>query len=425
MAGSNTSVKLSAEGIHVRIHLLDNNRGRGASVVSTFRLDDAPMERDRTSGFRFISSFGEVIQAADGSWLLTSAEAVRVAQRNPEIFSSAGATQAGSGIPMPFVPVAIDRPDHTKYRKILDPMFSPRVVNAMEGELRCQIRDLIAGFFDTGKCDIVSDIARLYPTQVFLTFFGMRLSDRDQLIDWVETILDNSTGVGTSQATPEVVEAATALLLYLQSYIDEKRKAPSDDVLGRILALKGDEAWSNEELLGFTFVFTLAGLDTVAAAIGFTMRHLALNPIMRRSLIKDPSLVGPVVEEMLRLEPPAPGVTRITTQAVEVCGVQIPAGASVVLYLATANREPSRYDDPDTFNLAHSDSGHMTFGGGIHRCLGSHLARRELRLVVEEFHKMIPEYEIVAGFEPHVKWPAGTLRLTSLPLTFPVPRGRS
>ena len=187
--------------------------------MSTFRLEDAPMTWDRTLGFRFISSSGEVIQAADGSWLLTSAETVRFAQRNPEIFSSAGATQAGSGIPMPFVPVAIDRPDHTKYRKILDPMFSPHVINAMEDELRAQVRDLIAGFASTGACDIVADVARLFPTQVFLTFFGMRLSDRDQLIDWVETILDNSRGIGTSEATPEVVEAATALLIYLHGYI--------------------------------------------------------------------------------------------------------------------------------------------------------------------------------------------------------------
>ena len=283
---------------------------------------------------------------------------------------------------------------------------------------------MIAAFADKGQCDIVADIARLYPAQVFLTFFGLPLADRDQLIDWVETILDNSIGVGTAAGNPAVAQAAGALLTYIHGYIEKKRQEPSDDVLGRILALPGDEAWSVEELLGFVFVFTVAGLDTVAAAIGFTMRHLALHPELRRRVIADPALVGPVVEEMLRLEPPAPGVTRITTQDVEVCGVTIPAGESVVLYLGTANRDPARYSDPDTFDLAHSEVGHMTFGGGIHRCLGSHLARRELRLVVEEFHKQIPDYEIAPGFEPEVKWPSGTIRLASLPLTFPTPAGR-
>ncbi len=393
--------------------------------MSRFRLADVPMARDRTSGFRYVSSAGEVVRAVDdGTWFLTSEEAVRFAQRHPEIFASAGATSAGSTIPMPMVPVATDRPDHTRYRKILDPMFSPRVINAMEDRLRVQVKELIAAFADKGQCDIVADIARLYPAQVFLTFFGLPLADRDQLIDWVETILDNSIGVGTAAGNPAVAQAAGALLTYIHGYIEKKRQEPSDDVLGRILALPGDEAWSVEELLGFVFVFTVAGLDTVAAAIGFTMRHLALHPELRRQVIADPALVGPVVEEMLRLEPPAPGVTRITTQDVEVCGVTIPAGESVVLYLGTANRDPARYSDPDTFDLAHSEVGHMTFGGGIHRCLGSHLARRELRLVVEEFHKQIPDYEIAPGFEPEVKWPSGTIRLASLPLTFPTPAGR-
>lgn len=163
----------------------------------------------------------------------------------------------------------------------------------------------------------------------------------------------------------------------------------------------------------------MAGLDTVAAAIGFAMRNLALKPELRRSLIADPALVAPFIEETLRFEPPAHLVTRITTQDVDVCGVRIPKGETVSLYLGTANRDPNRYPDPDDFDLAHSDIGHLTFGGGIHRCLGSHLARRELQLVIEEFHKAIPEYQVTPGFEPEVKWPAATIRLASLPLKFP------
>jgi cytochrome P450 len=393
--------------------------------MSSFRLQDIPMARDRTEGFCFVTGAGEVFQAADGSWMLTTAEAVHFALRHPEVFSSAEATQAGSGIPMPFVPVAIDPPAHVKYRRILDPLFAPRVVNAMEDGLRAQVRDLISAFVDKGECDIVADIARLYPTQVFLTFFGMRLADRDQLIDWVEFIIDHSSGLGTTQAGPEVVETSTALLRYLQGYIEEKRKQPGQDVLSSILSLQGDEAWSNEELLGFTFIFTLAGLDTVAAAIGFMMRRLALNPQLRQALVDDTTLVGPVIEEVLRLEPPAPMITRVTTEDVEVSGVHIPAKSPVLLWLGTANREPTRYQHPDEFDLTQADLGHVTFGGGVHRCLGSHLARRELRLVVEEFHKLIPEYEIPPGCDPEVKWPAGTIRLASLPLVFPVHEGSS
>lgn len=387
---------------------------------SAFRLEDVPLATDRAEGFRFVSSVGEVFQSADGTWVLTSAEAVHFAQRHHELFSSEGATQAGSGIPVPLVPVAIDSPAHIKYRRVLDPMFAPRVVHAMEDDLRAQVRDLVATFADTGECDVVRDVARLFPTQVFLTFFGMRLTDRDQLIDWVETILDHSSGVGTAEASPEVVEAATGLFAYVHGYIDEKRRDPGDDVLSWVLALEGDEAWSNAELLGFTFLFTLAGLDTVAAAIGFLMQRVALDIELRRHMIAEPALMGPVIEETLRLEPPAPWVTRVTTEDVELCGTLIPAGSPVIVSLATANREPGQYQHPDEVDVTQADGGHVTFGGGIHRCLGSHLARRELRLVVEEFHKLIPEYEVAPGFEPTVKWPAGTLRLVSLPLVFPV-----
>ncbi len=156
--------------------------------MSTFRLADVPMAKDRTAGFGYVRAAGDVVRAADdGTWLLTSEEAVRFAQHHPEIFSSAGAIadQTAGMLPMP--PVAVDRPDHTKYRKVLDPMFSPRVVNAMEDELRGQVKDLIAAFADKGECDAVADLARLYPAQVFLTFFGMPLADRDQLLNWVET----------------------------------------------------------------------------------------------------------------------------------------------------------------------------------------------------------------------------------------------
>jgi len=143
-------------------------------------------------------------------------------------------------------------------------------------------------------------------------------------------------------------------------------------------------------------------------------------PEDRRRLIADPSAVGPVIEEVLRLELPAPITPRVVTQDVDVCGTRIPAGAQVALCLATANREPGWFAQPDEIGLDQADGGHLAFGGGIHRCLGSHLARRELRLVVEEFHKLIPDYEVAPGSDPQVAWPSGTLHLTSLPLVFPV-----
>jgi cytochrome P450 len=135
-------------------------------------------------------------------------------------------------------------------------------------------------------------------------------------------------------------------------------------------------------------------------------------------VVGDPALVGPLIEEVLRVEPPAPTTPRVTTQDVTVCGVAIPADSPVMLCLATANRGGER-ECPDDIDIDQTDRGHATFGGGIHRCLGSHLARRELRLVFEEFHRLIPDYELAPGFEPEVVWPSATLHLATLPLVFP------
>ena len=126
-----------------------------------------------------------------------------------------------------------------------------------------------------------------------------------------------------------------------------------------------------------------------------------------------------MIEEVLRLEPPAPIFPRTTTQDVEVCGVPIPAGERVMMCIATANRSPTIYDRPDEIDLDQADRGHATFGGGVHRCVGAHLARRELRLVLEEFHRVIPDYTVAENFEPEIIWPSGTLHLQSLPLVFP------
>jgi cytochrome P450 len=171
------------------------------------------------------------------------------------------------------------------------------------------------------------------------------------------------------------------------------------------------------------FLFVLAGLDTVTAMIGFTLQHLAGDPELRQRMIADPTLVSPVIEEVLRLEQPAPTTPRVTTEDVEVCGTLIPAGSQVTLCLGTANRDPGRFPHSDEIDPAQADSGHLAFGGGIHRCLGSHLARRELRIIVEEFLRLIPDFEVAPGEEPEIVWPSGTFHLKSLPLVFPTGRG--
>jgi len=174
---------------------------------------------------------------------------------------------------------------------------------------------------------------------------------------------------------------------------------------------------TDEEIIGLCFLFVLAGLDTVTSALGFAFATLAADATLRSSISEDPSSIPAFVEEILRVEVPVPFVPRVATTDVTVCGHAIPAGASVLVALGAANRDRTRYDRPDVLDPARQ-APHFAFGAGQHRCLGSHLARLELKIVLEEWHRRIPEYALVAGAEPTVPWPAGSLALKSVPLRF-------
>jgi cytochrome P450 len=386
-------------------------------VTSTsFNPAEAPMAHDRTAGWKYFRSFGDVFEGADGQWYLTSADNCQFAYSHPEIFSSAKAFDT-LGSPIPLVPIAIDPPAHVRYRRVLDPMLAPRVINGMEEELRRQIGLIVDDFAATGSFDAVDDLARLYPTQVFLTVAGMPLEDRDQFIAWSEFIIENSVA-GLDAAAPEVLEAAGAVFAYIGGFIEQKRANPGDDILSKVLQLEGEDKWSDEELFGMVFLFVLAGLDTVTASIGFALYHLARDLELQARLRANHELIPSFIEEVLRLEPPAPIGPRVTLSEVEVDGVLIPESARINVVLGAANRDERRFPKPDGFSLETADRSHFAFGGGVHRCLGSHLAKRELKLVLEELFGRIGTFSLAPGAEPEIVWPSGTSHLKSVDLVF-------
>ena len=168
-------------------------------------------------------------------------------------------------------------------------------------------------------------------------------------------------------------------------------------MLSQLLCLAGEEALTDEEAIGLCFLFVLAGLDTVSGSLGFGMERLARNPLQRREIVDDPSLIPAAVEELVRLDPPAPFVPRVTAEETVLDGRMLPAGTRVSGYLAAANRDENRHPDPYAVNFRRRDNPHASFGIGVQRCLGSHLARMEMRLVYEEWHKRIPDYDVAPG----------------------------
>jgi cytochrome P450 len=390
-------------------HVTDHAEDAPLSVA------DLPVADDRDLAWQLIEAAGDVI-AVNGTYAVTTAAHVETVLRDPATFSSKRAFDALNS-PLPLVPLAFDPPEQTRYRRILQPFFSPRMVRPLEAKLRSDLRALIEPLLDRGECDFVKEIAEPFPVHTFLAFFGLPDDMIDQFMDWKNGILGSTDASGAmpENPAPEAIELYT----YLAGLVQERRGVAGDDVLSELLNLTGDDALTDAEAIGLSFLFVLAGLDTVAGSLSMGMERLARNPAHRQELVDDPSLVPAAIEELVRLDPPAPFVPRVTTEDTTIGDHIVPAGSLVSAYLAVANRDPAGRANPLEMDFHRADNAHASFGLGPHRCLGSHLARLEMLVVYEEWHKLIPDYEIAPGADPRVRWPSGTLGIESLPLVFP------
>src|ERR1700722_3734309 len=202
-------------------------------VTATLNINELPFAEDRTLAWRQLREVGEAVSSGD-EVVLTSAEAVEFAAKRPEIFSSAKAFDR-LGSPVPLVPIAIDPPDHTRFRRMLDPFFSPKRMAEREPELRRQAGDLIDAIVAKGECEVVADLATPFPSQVFLTLFGLPMADRDRLVQWKESILQ-FTDPSSTEATPEVLAHALELFTYLTEHIAERRSnTAGSDLLTQLM----------------------------------------------------------------------------------------------------------------------------------------------------------------------------------------------
>src|ERR1700730_11629340 len=242
-------------------------------VTATLNINDLPFAEDRTLAWRQLREAGQAVNSGE-EVVLTSAEAVEFAAKRPEIFSSAKAFDR-LGSPVPLVPIAIDPPDHARFRRMLDPFFSPKKMAEREPELRSQAGELIDAIVTRGECDVVTDLATPFPSQVFLTLFGLPMADRDRLVQWKDSILE-FTDPSSAEATPEVLAHALELFTYLTEHIAERRaNTTGSDMLTQLMQNSEDGGMSDNEVLGLCFMFVLAGLDTVTSAVGFSLAKLA------------------------------------------------------------------------------------------------------------------------------------------------------
>ena len=361
--------------------------------------------------FKLLREHAPVMAVAGGVMLSRKAD-IDEAFKHPEVFSS-NADALNIGNVRPLIPLQIDPPDHVRYRRLLDPLFAPKRMAALETRTAELVHRLLDRFADRGSCDLVSEFTIPLPSEVFLTMFGLPLEELDTFLRMKDGII-RPPGDLEEQAAHRR-STADEMYAYFNTVLDLRTSDPRDDILSGFLSAELDgRRLTREEILDICFLLMIAGLDTVTASLDCFFAYLAQHADQRDRLVADPELIPSAIEELFRWETPVTGVPRIAVQDTEIGGMAVRTGDQVMILLGSANTDEAEFPDADTVDLERAVNRHLAFGGGVHRCLGSHLARLELRVALREFHARIPAYRLAP--DAVLEYTAGIRSLASLPL---------
>jgi len=345
---------------------------------------------------------GADVMRLDGVGVLAcSRAAVDEVLRHPEVFSS-NTEAADLKTRRPLIPLQIDPPDQRKYRKILDPLFAPKRMQALTGSIERIVNERIDGFIDADEIDFTAQFSIPYPSQVFLDLFGLPMDELPRFLAMKDGIIRPNHVVGKEIGHPDTdahqQATADSIYEYFEGLLDERASVRTDDLLSEFLDAEVDgDRLTRDEILDICFLFLIAGLDTVSASLDCFFGYLAEHPDERRKIVADPDTIPSVVEELLRWETPVMGAVRVAMCDAEVAGTEVHAGEQVMVLLGAANVDERELADADVVRWDRDVNRHLAFGGGVHRCLGSHLARVELRVALTEWHRRIPDYRVKPG----------------------------
>jgi cytochrome P450 len=330
--------------------------------------------------------------------------------QSPERFSSEGVMGLNEmlGVSWPMIPIEFDPPRHTIYRRILNPLFSPRVVSEIEAEVRATCEALIAGFQSRDGCEYIGEFAIKFPTFVFLAFMGLPREMAPQFLEWDHTLWrSEDVGVRT--------DCARAILRYLERFVEEQRNKPSSHFMqGLFSASIEDRALTTEEILGVCYLVYTAGLDTVYSSLGWHMRHLAEDPILQERLRNRPEDIPRAVNEFLRAFCVVSGA-RTATADMDFHGVFLRKGDLICLPTYIAARDPAAFDRPHVIDIDRQPRV-LAFGTGHHTCVGMHLARREIAIVLQAMLSRFSNIRIPDGEAYRYHSGAAVIGVDHLPL---------
>jgi cytochrome P450 len=288
------------------------------------------------------------------------------------------------------IPQELDPPVHRKFRNVLDPYLSPKVVLKLEKDIRALANELIDRFIDRGECEFTTEFARPLPVTVFLRFMGLPLEMTDTFVKWVVSLIQFADRDKAVRIMAEIEE-------YMSTVIEEKRLSPDEGAISRIVHGRIDgEPLKERDIYGFVFFLFIAGIDTVYAALNNTWVWLARNPDRRREMIADPGNIDNQAEELLRIF----GVTfsgRTLTKDYELAGVKMKKGDRLMALLPACNYDPDVFPNPREVRFDRPRTPILTFTGGVHACMGAHLARLEFKIALQEWLRRIPDFDLKPG----------------------------
>ena len=364
-----------------------------------FELRSGETWRDPFSMYRSLRDHDPVhLAAGDGSregfWVLTRFADVFDAARDTATFSSArGLTvEEGTGMDMGEATplVFLDPPDHTTFRRLVGPGFTPRQVADIEGDVRAFVLDRLDRIDEDGGGDIVAELFKPLPSFVVAHYLGVPTEDRFHFDQWTEQIVAAAAQGRTGDPASGIVD----LLAYFTDLVERRRVEPKGDMVSQLVAM-GEDTVSIMWILGFAFTMVTGGNDTTTGLLGGSAVLLCDHPEQRRRLIDDPSMIPGAVEELLRLTSPVQNLARTTTRDVEVHGRTIPDGSRVLLGYAAANRDDREFgDDSECLDVGRNPERILSFSYGAHHCLGAAAARLQGRVALEELLARCPDYVV-------------------------------
>jgi cytochrome P450 len=354
-----------------------------------------------------------------GFWMVNRYDEVKEALQRPEVFTNDVVSALGEPEShVRLLPQNLNPPEHVWYRHVLNPWFSPGSVKRIEPLARERCVAMIEALAPKGACDLATDFAMLLPTEIFLAMLGLPVEDGETMLPLVEGIFRGFFG-GDPDEMAAVVEQS---MKYYERIIDDRivnRRDVKTDFVTYLLQSEVDgKPLPREDALILCFTIMLAGLDTTRSALGYVFHHLATHDDHRQLLIDRPELIPDAVEEFVRLYGLIIQDGRYVAQDVDFYGCPMKKGDLVWLGLAQASRDPAKFERPDEFVIDREFTKHMGFAAGAHRCLGSHLARSELVIVLEEWLARIPHFRLAS--HEGITERGGQMRLNSVPLAWEV-----